>query len=55
MKKQRGRLCLLTVITIVLNLTGCSGQDAAEEETTGTPVQVQTVALDTISTDTTVS
>lgn len=53
-KKWLPALALAAVM--LLGLTGCGGDDAETgEETTGTPVQVQTVALDTISAETTVS
>lgn len=46
---------VLLLAAMLLNLTGCGGDDTTEENVSATPVQVQTVALDTISTDTTVS
>lgn len=57
MNNQKIWLPALVLAAMLLGLmTGCSGnKPAPEEEVTGIPVQVQTVALDTISTDTTIS
>lgn len=55
MKNKRTKLLAPLLAAVLLGLTGCGGERAETEEPAATPVQVQTVALDTISTENTVS
>lgn len=54
---MRNKKTLLPVLlaAMLLSLTGCGGNTEEGTEDTGTPVQVQTVKRETISTETTVS